>query len=77
MLKLKDYGEFNFLKSSDEYKKELLDLYNEIGTDIATRTLIKDDWYLIKRMEELMIIISFLEGELIETKYDIKVEDNK
>lgn len=65
-LRLKDYGEFKFLKSLDEYKKELLEVHNEVGVSIETGTLIKSDLDLIRRCEELIIIISFMEGELKE-----------
>lgn len=67
-MKIKDYGEFNFLKSLDEYKKELIELHNEVGVSIATDTLIKSDLDLVRRWEELIIIISFLEGNLKETE---------
>lgn len=68
-MKIKDYGEFEFLKSLEEYKKELLNLHNEVGVSIATDTLIKPDLDLIRRCEELIIIISFIEGNLKEVEY--------
>lgn len=67
-MKIKDYGEFEFLKSLEEYKKELLNLHNEVGVSIATNTLIKSDLDLIRRCEELIIIISFIEGNLKEVE---------
>ena len=63
-MKIKDYGELKFLKSLNEYKKELIELHNEVGVSIATDTLIKSDLDLVRRWEELIIIISFLEGNL-------------
>ena len=66
MKTIKDYGELKFLKSLDEYKKELIDLHNEVGVSIATNTLIKTDLELVRRWEELIIIIEFLEGRLNE-----------
>ncbi len=65
-MKIEDYGKFKFLKSLDDYKKELSDLHREVGVGIATDTLIKSDLDLIRRCEELIIIISFLEGNLKE-----------
>lgn len=62
MKTIKGYGELKFLKSLDEYKKELIDLYNEVGVSIATNTLIKSDLELVRRWEELLIIIEFMEG---------------
>lgn len=67
-MKIKDYGEFKFLKSVDEYKKELIELHKEVGVSIATDTLIVSDLDLIRRWEELIIIISFLEGNLKEVE---------
>ena len=49
-MKIKDYGEFKFLKSLDEYKKELIELHNEVGVSIATDTLIKSD--LVEKVED-------------------------
>lgn len=66
MKTIKDYGELKFLKSLDEYKKELIDLHNEVGVSIATNTLIESDLELVRRWEELIIIIEFLEGGLSE-----------
>lgn len=65
-MRIKDYGKFEFLKPVDEYKKELLELHQEVGVGIETDTLIKSDLDLIRRWEELIIIISFMEGDLIE-----------
>lgn len=42
-MKIEDYGEFKFLKSLDDYKKELSDLHREVGVGIATDTLIMFD----------------------------------
>ncbi len=67
-MKIKDYGEFKFLKPVDEYKKELIELHKELGVSIATDTLIISDLDTIRRCEELVVIISFLEGELKEVK---------
>lgn len=65
-MKTKDYGKFKFLKSIDDYKKELIDLHKEVGISIATDTLIVSDLDLMRRCEELIIIIAFLEGNLKE-----------
>lgn len=65
-MKIKDYGELNFLKSLDEYRTELLSLYHEVGVGIETNTLVSSDLDLIRRWEELVVIISFLEGRLKE-----------
>lgn len=51
------------LKSLEEYKKELVDITNEIGIGIATDTLIKSDLELLTRADELVIIINFLENK--------------
>lgn len=67
-MKIEDYGEFKFLKSLEEYKKELLELHQEVGYSIATDTLIKSDLDSVRRWEELIIIICFLEGNLKEVK---------
>ena len=67
-MKIKDYGEFKFLKPVDEYKKELIELHKEVGVSIATDTLIVSDLDLIRRCEELIIIISFLEENLKEAE---------
>lgn len=69
-MKIKDYGEFKFLKSIEEYKKELLELHQEVGVGIATGTLIKSDLDLIRRWEELLIIINYLDGNLLEKEGD-------
>ena len=63
-MEIKDYGELKFLKSLDEYRTELLSLYHEVGVGIETNTLVSSDLDLIRRWEELVIIISFLEGRL-------------
>lgn len=65
-MRTKDYGKFKFLKSIDDYKKELIDLHKEVGISIATDTLIVSDLDLMRRCEELIIIIAFLEGNLME-----------
>jgi hypothetical protein len=65
-MRTKDYGKFKFLKSIDDYKKELIDLHKEMGISIATDTLIVSDLDLMRRCEELIIIIAFLEGNLKE-----------
>jgi|GEM_PF-5387379 hypothetical protein len=65
-MRTKDYGKFKFLKSIDDYKKELIDLHKEVGISIATDTLIVSDLDLMRRCEELIIIIAFLEGNLKE-----------
>lgn len=65
-MKIKNYGEFQFLKSVDEYNKELIELYKELGVGIATNTLITSNLDMIRRCEELIVIISFLEGNLKE-----------
>lgn len=65
-MEIKDYGELKFLKSLDEYRTELLSLYHEVGVGIETNTLTNFDLDLIRRWEELVIIISFLEGRLKE-----------
>lgn len=65
-MRTKDYGKFKFLKSIDDYKKELIDLHKEVGIIIATDTLIVSDLDLMRRCEELIIIIAFLEGNLKE-----------
>lgn len=70
MSKIKTYGEFKFLKSVDDYKKELIELHREVGVSIATGTLIKSDIDLARRWEELIIVIEFLEGNLVEKKDD-------
>ena len=58
-MRTKDYGKFKFLKSIDDYKKELIDLHKEVGISIATDTLIVSDLDLMRRCEELIIIIAF------------------
>lgn len=50
------------LKSIDEYKKELIELHNELGVGIATDTLIKDDLKMLTRIDELIVIIEFLKN---------------
>ena len=65
-MSIKNYGEFKFLKSIDEYKKELIELHQEVGFGIATDTLITSDLDLIRRWEELIIIINYMEGNLVE-----------
>ena len=65
-MRTKDYGKFKFIKSIDDYKKELIDLHKEVGISIATDTLIVSDLDLMRRCEELIIIIAFLEGNLKE-----------
>lgn len=65
-MRTKDYGKFKFLKSIDDYKKELIDLHKKVGISIATDTLIVSDLDLMRRCEELIIIIAFLEGNLKE-----------
>lgn len=65
-MRTKDYGKFKFLKSINDYKKELIDLHKEVGISIATDTLIVSDLDLMRRCEELIIIIAFLEGNLKE-----------
>ena len=54
-MRTKDYGKFKFLKSIDDYKKELIDLHKEVGISIATDTLIVSDLDLMRRCEELII----------------------
>lgn len=71
MKTIKGYGELGYLKSLKEYRKELVELHNEVGISIATGTLIQSDLELIRRWEELLIIISFLEGNLIENNKQI------
>lgn len=56
---MRDY-KFDNLKTIDEYKKELIEIHNEIGVGIATGTLIKSDMELLTRADELVIIIDFL-----------------
>ena len=65
-MRTKDYGKFKFLKSIDDYKKELIDLHKEVGISIATDTLIVSNLDLMRRCEELIIIIALLEGNLKE-----------
>ena len=65
-MKIKDYGEVQCLDSVEEYQKELITLRNELAVSIGTNTLIENDLKLLKRCEELIVIISFLEGKLKE-----------
>lgn len=56
---MRDY-KFDNLKTIDEYKKELIEIHNEIGVGLATGTLIRSDIELLTRADELVIIIDFL-----------------
>lgn len=56
-----DTYKFDSLKSLEEYKQELMDIHHEIGIGLATDTLIQSDLELLTRMDELVIIIDFLE----------------
>ena len=67
-MKISKYGDFRFLNSLDEYEKELIEKYKEVTIDIATDTLIGNDIEVMKRCEELIIIIEFLKGHLKEVK---------
>lgn len=49
------------LKTKEEYQKELQDLHEELGVGIATDTLIKDDLKMLTRIDEIMIILDFME----------------
>ena len=73
-MKIKDYGELKFLKSLDDYRKELIILHNEMRVPIVTGILISDDLDLVRRCEELIVIIEFLEGNLKEVnKWNQKI----
>lgn len=49
------------LKSKDEYLVELNDLHEELGVSIATDTLIEDDLKMLTRIDEIMVILDFME----------------
>lgn len=68
MITIKDYGECKFLKPVDEYKKELLELYQDIGIGIETDTLIQTDLDSMTRIEELIIIIDYMENNLSKNR---------
>ena len=57
-MRTKDYGKFKFLKSIDDYKKELIDLHKEVGISIATDTLIVSDLDLMRRCEVNILMAS-------------------
>lgn len=61
-----DFG-VKLYKGWDAQKfKRPVDLHKEVGISIATDTLIVSDLDLMRRCEELIIIIAFLEGNLKE-----------
>lgn len=48
------------LKTLDEYYEELKEIHNELGVGIATDTLIKSDLDLLRRADELVVLLEFL-----------------
>lgn len=56
------------LKTKEEYQEELCDLHEEISVGLATDTLIKDDLRLLTRIDEIMIILDFMEKHKMEEK---------
>lgn len=56
------------LKSEHEYQEELQELHEELGVSIATDTLIKDDLKMLTRIDEIMIILDFMEKNKAEVK---------
>lgn len=50
------------LKSKEEYLQELKELHNELGIGIVTDTLIVSDLKLLRRIDELLVLISFIES---------------
>jgi len=50
------------LKSKEEYLQELKELHNELGVGIVTDTLIVSDLKLLRRIDELLVLISFIES---------------
>ncbi len=51
-----------YLKSKEEYIKELKEIHNELGVSIATGTLIKSDMELLTRADELLVLLTFMGG---------------
>lgn len=50
------------LKSKEEYLQELKEIHEELGVGIATNTLIKSDLKLLQRIDEILVLISFIES---------------
>lgn len=49
------------LKTKQEYLEELWNLHEEISVGLATDTLIKDDLEMLTRIDEIMIILDFID----------------
>lgn len=60
------------LKTKQEYQEELWDLHEEISVGLATDTLIKDDLKMLTRIDEIMIILDFVEKYKMEDKKNVK-----
>ena len=56
------------LKTKEEYQEELQELHEELGVSIATDTLIKDDLKMLTRIDEIKIILDFMEKNKVEVK---------
>lgn len=72
-MRISKYGDFRFLNDLNEYEKELIEKYKEVTVGMATDTLGKNDIEVMKRCEELIIIIEFLRGHLKEVKDENKM----
>lgn len=58
------------LKSKEEYIEELKEIHKELGVSIETNTLIESDMNLLTRIDELLVILTFM-GEINNIKGDL------